>query len=110
MVSLISHAADATTPASTAWLLAGSVALGLLALTFAEQALVDADRLAVVYRPLRIAMVGAAVTALAIGWAQPAPWLLALLLVVILSVLWIFAVSRFLQAGAWGSKESSRTD
>jgi membrane protein implicated in regulation of membrane protease activity len=55
-------------------------------------------------------MVGAAVTALAIGWAQPAPWLLALLLVVILSVLWIFAVSRFLQAGAWGSKESSRTD
>jgi low temperature requirement protein LtrA len=110
IVSLISHAEDARTPANTAWLLAGSVALGLLALTFAEQALVDADRLAVVYQPLRIAMAGAAVTSLAVGWARPAPWILALLLVVILSVLWIFAVSRFLQAGAWGSTESSRTD
>jgi low temperature requirement protein LtrA len=34
----------------------------------------------------------------------------ALLLVVILMALWGFAVSRFLQAGAWGSAESSRTD
>ena len=32
MVSLISHAHDGRTPASTAWLLAGAVALGLLAL------------------------------------------------------------------------------
>jgi low temperature requirement protein LtrA len=110
MVSLISHAGDGRTPASTAWLLAGSVALGLVALTFAEQALADADRFAIVYRPLRIAMAGAAVTALAVGWARPAPWLLALLLVVILSVLWVFAVSRFLHADAWGTKESSRTD
>ena len=31
MVSLIGHAHDARTPASTAWLLAGAVALGLLA-------------------------------------------------------------------------------
>ncbi|MGH9194082.1 MAG: low temperature requirement protein A, partial [Acidimicrobiales bacterium] len=75
MVSLISHAGDDRTPAGTAWLLAGSVALGLLALTFAEQALIDADRLAVVYRPLRAAMAGAAVTALAVGWTRPAPWL-----------------------------------
>jgi len=110
MVSLISHAGDGRTPASTAWLLAGSVALGLVALTFAEQALADADRFAVVYRPLKIAMAGAAVTALAVGWARPTPWLLALLLVVILSVLWVFAVSRFLQADAWGSKQSSHTD
>ena len=55
-------------------------------------------------------MAGAAVTALAVGWARPAPWLLALLLVVILSVLWVFAVSRFLQADAWGSKQSSHAD
>jgi low temperature requirement protein LtrA len=110
MVSLISHAADARTPASTGWLLAGSVALGLLALSFAEQTLADADRFAIVYRPLRIAMAGAAATALAVGWARPAPWLLALLLVLILSVLWGFAVSRFLQAGVWTRPESSRTD
>jgi low temperature requirement protein LtrA len=110
MVSLISHAADARTPASTGWLVAGSVALGLLALSFSEQTLVEADRVAVAYRPLRIAMAGAAAAALAVGWARPAPWLLALLLVVILSVLWGFAVSRFLQAGVWASPESSRTD
>jgi low temperature requirement protein LtrA len=110
MVSLISHADDGRTPTNTAWLLAGSVALGLLALTLAEQALVDAARLAVVYRPLKIAMAGAALAALVVGWARPVPWLLALLLFGILSVLWIFAVSRFLQADAWGSKASSRTD
>jgi hypothetical protein len=107
---LIGHAGDGRTPASTAWLLAGSVALGLVAVTFAEQALADADRLAIVYRPLRIAMAGAAAVALAVGLARPAPWLLALLLVLILSALWVFAVSRFLQADAWGSKHSSRTD
>jgi hypothetical protein len=54
-------------------------------------------------------MAGAAATALAVGWARPAPWLLALLLVVILVALWGFAVSRFLQAGVWASPESSRT-
>jgi low temperature requirement protein LtrA len=101
MVSLIGRASDARTPASTAWLLAGSVALGLLALTFAEQALVDADRLAAVYRPLRIATAGAAAMALAIGWVRPAPWLLALLLVVVLVLLWFFAITRFLRAHAW---------
>lgn len=110
MVSLISHAGDARTPANTAWLLAGSVALGLLAVTFAEQTLADADRLAAVYRPLRPAMIGAAGTALAVGWARPAPWLLALLLDVILSVLWIFAARRFLQADAWGAAESPTAD
>ena len=107
MGSRIGHAPDARTPAITAWLLAGSVALGLLALTFAEQALVDADRLAVVYRPLRMAMAGAAVAALAVGWLRPSPWLLALLLFGILSMLWIFAVGRFLRADAWGSRESA---
>lgn len=101
-VSLIGHAHDASTPASTAWLLAGAVALGLLALIPTAQALVDAERLVDVYRPLRLAMVGAAAAALAIGWLRPAPWLLALLIVTILLTLWFFAVSRFLRADAWG--------
>ena len=59
MVSLIGHAHDARTPAGTAWLLAGAVALGLLALIVTERALVDAERLAVVYRPLSLAMAAA---------------------------------------------------
>jgi uncharacterized membrane protein len=33
-----------------------------------------------------------------VGWARPASWLLALLLVAIRSLLWLFVVSRFLRA------------
>ena len=102
MVSLIGHAHDPTTPAGTSWLLAGAVATGLLALVLTEQALVDAERLAVVFHPLRLALSGGAAAALLVGWARPAPWLLALLLVAILAAVWSFAVSRFLRADAWG--------
>jgi low temperature requirement protein LtrA len=104
MISLIGHAHDASTPARTAWLLSSAVALGLLALIVTERALVDADRLVVVYRPLSAALAGGAAAALVVGWVRPAPWLLALLLVAILSVLWFFAVSRFLRADAWGEE------
>jgi low temperature requirement protein LtrA len=109
MVRLIGHAHDARTPASTAWLLSGAVALGLLALILTERALVDAERLVIVYRPLSAALAGGAAAALVVGWVRPAPWLLASLLVAILSVLWLFAVRRFLRADAWG-EEGSRAD
>ena len=102
MVSLIGHAHDARTPASTSWLLAGAVATGLVALVLTEQALVDAERLAVVFHPLRLALSGGAAAALIVGWLRPAPWLLALLLVAVLSAVWFFAVTRFLRADAWG--------
>ena len=102
MVGLIGQAHDPSTTASTAWLLSGAVALGLLALIVTEHALVDADRLALVYRPLTYELGGGAAAALFVGWLRPAPWLFALLLVAILSVLWFFAVSRFLRADAWG--------
>jgi low temperature requirement protein LtrA len=93
-----------------AWLLAGAAALGLLALAVTERTLVDDDqRLVVVYQPLSLALGVAAAAALVVGWARPAPWLLALLLVAILSALWFFAVSRFLRADAWG-EEQSRAD
>lgn len=102
MVSLIGHADDPRTPAGTAWLLSSAVALGLLALIITARSLADADRLVVVYQPLSMALVGGSGAALAVGWARPAPWLLALLFVAILVVLWCFAVSRFLRADAWG--------
>jgi low temperature requirement protein LtrA len=102
MVSLIGHAHDARTPASTSWLLAGAVATGLLALVLTERALVDAERLSVVFSPLRLALFAGGAAALLVGWLRPAPWLLALLLVAVLSAVWFFAVSRFLRAEAWG--------
>jgi low temperature requirement protein LtrA len=102
MVSLIGHAHDPTAPAGTSWLLAGAVATGLLALVLTEQTLDDAERLSVVFHPLRLALTAGAAAALIVGWLRPAPWLLALLLVAILSAVWFFAVSRFLRADAWG--------
>ena len=102
MVSLIGHAHDTSAPAETSWLLAGAVATGLLALVLIERALADAERLSPVFHPLRLALSGGAATALLAGWLRPAPWLLALLLVAILSGVWFFAVSRFLRADAWG--------
>jgi low temperature requirement protein LtrA len=105
MVSLIGHAHDATAPAGTSWLLAGAVATGLVALVLTEQALVDAERLSVVFHPLRLALAGGAAVALVVGWLRPAPWLLALLLVGILSAVWFFAVSLFLRADAWGTDD-----
>ena len=105
-VSLIEHAHDAKTPEASAWLLAGAVALGLLALIPLENALVDAKRLPAVYRPLGVALVAGAGTALLVGWLRPAPWVFALLLGAILSTLWLYAVSLFLRADAWG--ESAR--
>jgi low temperature requirement protein LtrA len=105
IVGLIEHAHDARTPATTAWLLTGALAVGLLALIVAANALADARRLATVYRPLTAKMAAGAVAALAAGWARPAPWLLAVLLVVILMALWAVAVRGFLLANAW-SEES----
>jgi hypothetical protein len=102
IVSLIGHAHDARAPAETAWLLAGAVALGLLALIVTAQSLVDAERLLSVYRPLSMVLAIGAVAAMVVGWVRPAPWLLALLLLAVLSVLWAFAVLRFLRADAWG--------
>jgi low temperature requirement protein LtrA len=102
MVSLIGHAHDATAPAGTSWLLAGAVATGLVALVLTGRALVDAERLSLVFHPLRLALSGGAAAALIVGWLRPAPWLLALLLVAVLSTVWFFAVSRFLRADAWG--------
>ena len=105
MISLIGHADEARTPSGTAALLAGAVALGLLAIAVTERALADAERLAAVYRPLGPAMLVGAGAALASGWLRPAPWLLAVLLVAVLSALWFFAVNRFIHAGAWGQEE-----
>jgi low temperature requirement protein LtrA len=110
MVSLIAHAHDRSTPPGTAALLAGAVAVGLLAVTVAARALADAERLPSVYGPLTVAMAVGAVAAGVVGWLHPAPWLFALLLGVILSVLWFFAVGAFLLADAWGELAPAGAD
>ena len=97
MVSLIEHAADPRTPEPSSWLLAASVSALLIALVARIVALVDYRRLAALYRPLLVALLLGAAAALAIGWARPAPWLLAILLNLILIAIWSFAFARSLR-------------
>ncbi len=97
MVSLVGHAADARTPEPSGWLLAGSVSALLVAIVATIVALVDYRRLAALYRPLVVALLLGAGAALAIGWARPAPWLLATLLDLILIAIWSFAFARSLR-------------
>jgi low temperature requirement protein LtrA len=104
MVSLLEHAHDAGTPTPTAWLLSGAVAVGLVFLIPTSRALADARQLAAAYRPMWIAMAAGAVLSLVIGWARPAPWLLALLLVFVLGMVWAVAVRGFVLAGAWAGE------
>ncbi|MBV9281393.1 MAG: low temperature requirement protein A [Chloroflexi bacterium] len=107
MISLIEHAHAARTPEATAWLLTGAVAVGLLGVIVTANSLVDARHLVAAYRPLSTKLAIGAVAGAIVGWARPAPWLLALLLVVILSALWAVAVRGFLLANAWGEEPSS---
>jgi low temperature requirement protein LtrA len=102
MVSLIEHAHDPVTPPATAWLISGATAVALIGLIMTARSLTDAIRLASVYRPLTLALAAGSGVALVAGWSAPAPWILALLLVAILTVLWFFAVAWMIRAGAWG--------
>ena len=102
MVSLIEQAHDVRTPGPTSWLLSGAVAVGLVFLIPTWRALADASRVTSVYRPLWIATVAGAVASAIIGWTRPAPWLLALLLVVVLGLVWAVVVRGFALAGTWG--------
>jgi len=104
MVSLLEHAHDATTTADTSWLLSGAVAVGLVFLIPTSRALADASSLATAFRPVWIAMAVGAVVSLVIGWAQPAPWLLGLLLVAVLGLVWAVAVRGFMLAGGWATR------
>lgn len=99
MISLVAHAGDARAPVGSSWLLAGSVALVLVSLVVTIGTLEDARRIPEVYRPLSPVMGGAAVVAVLIGWARPAPWLLVLALAVLLAATWVFAVARWVRVG-----------
>ncbi|NNL98357.1 MAG: low temperature requirement protein A [Acidimicrobiia bacterium] len=103
MISLVEHAGDERAPAATAWVLAGSVAVALVALIGAMRELRDFERLSSVYRPLVPTLAGAAVAALLVGWLRPAPWLLVLTLVMVLGAPWWVAVDRWLRLDDPGS-------
>jgi low temperature requirement protein LtrA len=109
IVHLIEHTRDSATPVETSMLLGASVAIGLLALILTERSLEDAHRLQAVYRPLGPALALGASVALVGGWLAPAPWLLAVLMIAILTVLWFFVVARMIRAGVWGEAVGDRS-
>jgi low temperature requirement protein LtrA len=99
MVSLVEHAADDRTPAASAWLLSGTVALGLVSMVLIMRTLDDYVRFPTVYGPLTWGLALAAGASILVGALRPAPWLLALLLFAVLSAVWFFAIGLWVRNG-----------
>ena len=94
MVSLVDHAHDGRTPAATAWVLCAGAAAVLGATMLVAASLQAWDRDRGLYRPLSRTCAVVAVACVGIGAARPAPLLLGLALVVLLSIPWGLAVAR----------------
>ena len=94
MVSLVDHAHDGRTPAATAWVLGAGAAAVLGATMLVAASLQAWDRDRGMYRPLSRTCAVVAVACVGIGAARPAPLLLGLALVVLLSIPWGLAVAR----------------
>ena len=99
MVSLIEHAGEAQTPVATSWLLAGSVAAALLSIILVARSLVKAREVPGVYRPLPLVLGAGALLVLLAGWGAPAPWMLALSIVAVLSAGWLLMFALAARAG-----------
>ena len=93
MVGLIEHASDDHTPAASAWLISGSSALLLISLAWLVSTIDYDAAFAAIRRPMIGAMLVGAVLSLAVGAVRPQAWLLALLLTLIHSAIWIYAIS-----------------
>ena len=99
MVSLVEHAADARTPAATAWLLTASVTVVLASIGIAAQALPD-DRFPDGWLRQLIptfAVAGAAI--LVIGAARPTPIVLVITVSLLLAMTWFRMFALFLVLG-----------
>ncbi|HSZ99595.1 MAG TPA: low temperature requirement protein A [Streptosporangiaceae bacterium] len=94
MVSLIDHAHDSRTPAAAAWVLCAGAAVVLCGTMVVSGSLQEWDSDRGLYQPLTRVCVGVAVVCLALGAVRPAPLVLGLALVLLLSIPWGFAVAH----------------
>ncbi|MET7482146.1 low temperature requirement protein A [Streptomyces sp. NPDC005538] len=92
MVGLVEHAHDGRTPAATAWVLGGGAAVVLCATMVLAASLRVWDEDPGLYRPLARICAAMAVLCVGVGALRPAPLVLGLLLVLLFSVPWGFAV------------------
>ncbi|MFC8520589.1 low temperature requirement protein A [Streptomyces sp. NPDC057257] len=97
MVGLVEHAHADATPAATAWVLCGGVAVVLAATMLLATGLEVWRDERDLYRPLARTCLALALAALALGAARPAPLVLALVLVALLSIPWGLAVAHRLR-------------
>ncbi len=100
MLSLVDHAHGGRTPAATAWVLCAGAAVVLAATMLLAATLRDWDVARRLYRPLAWVCAVVAVACLALGAIRPDPLVLGLVLIVLLSIPWLFAVLRRLAEGA----------
>jgi low temperature requirement protein LtrA len=92
LVSLVRHAHDGRTPAGTAWMLGAGAAV-VLSATMLIAATLEAWRTdRSFYRPLARTCALAAVLCLGVAALRPAPLILGLALVLLLSIPWVMAV------------------
>jgi low temperature requirement protein LtrA len=94
MVSLTRHAYDGRTPAATAWLLGAGAAVVLCATMLLAASLQAWNRDRALYRLLVWTCAAVALACLGVAAARPAPLVLGLALVVLLSIPWGLAVTR----------------
>ena len=99
MVSLVQHAGDSRTPTATAWLLSGSVAVVLCAVTLAASALPADEFPAGMVRYIAPVFGLATAVTLTIGAARPAPVVLVTVVSVVLLVTWLVLFTVFLALG-----------
>ncbi len=105
MVSLTEHAHDTRTPAATAWVLGAGAAVVLCATMLVAGTLPAWDRDRALYRRLTRTCAVVALACLGVAAVRPAPLLLGLVIVLLLSIPWSIAVVHRL-AGE-GSREDS---
>lgn len=100
MVSLVEHAHDSRTPATTAWVLCTGAAVVLCATMLVSASLQAWKRDRGLYRPLARTCAAAALACLAAAAARPAPLVLGIALVLLLSIPWGLAVAHRLTGAA----------
>jgi low temperature requirement protein LtrA len=96
-VSLIEHGSDERTPAPTAWLFGGFVALAMGTVAWLMRLLEDYRRMPGMYRPLAVSCLLIAVLALVLAAVQPSPLLFVLVLFGAMSLQWIYGMRRWLE-------------
>ena len=96
----------------------------MLALVFIATSLADWRDLAPVHRLVSVALAGAALIALLLGWLAPPPWLHILLMTLLLGAVWLFGILTWFSVthpdaappaeagpgtGQWGDRGRDRT-